>query len=111
MTSPHASPHASPPDGYNGKDVIDPAGERIGKVTDVIFDSADLEPAWLVVNPGLFKAERYVPVKGASAQDDRRLTIPYDLETVQAGPKAARDHTMSSVTRSVLRDHYHLSDP
>jgi uncharacterized protein YrrD len=97
-------------DGYNGRDVIDPAGERVGKVTDVIFDGADLEPAWLVVDPGLFKAERYVPVEGAATQDHRRLTIPYDLETVRSGPKVTRDHTLSSLTRSVLRDHYHLSD-
>jgi sporulation protein YlmC with PRC-barrel domain len=89
--------------------VIDPKGTKIGKVTDVIFDSSDLEPDWLVVRPGLFKGEHYVPVEGALTEGDQFIVVPYEIETVTSSPKASRDHTMSSVARSVLRDHYHVA--
>lgn len=98
-------------EGLTDRDVIDPAGEKVGKVTDVIFDEVELErPAWLVVNPGLFKAEHYVPAIGATPEGDDRVVIPYDLELVKTSPKATNDHAMTSVIRDVLRDHYRLAD-
>lgn len=98
-------------EGLTDREVIDRAGEKVGKVTDVIFDEAELErPAWLVVNPGLLKAEHYVPAVGAVPEGDDRVVIPYDVDLVKSSPKATNDHTMTNVIREVLRDHYHLAD-
>ena len=86
--------------------VVDPTGEKLGKVSDVLFDDIEDNPSWLVVNPGLFKAEHYVPADGAYLDDDEHVVIPYDAETVLSSPKATSDHVVSTAARSVLRDHY-----
>jgi sporulation protein YlmC with PRC-barrel domain len=89
--------------------VVDPTGEKIGTVTDVVFDSSDLEPTWLVVDPGRFKAAHYVPVVGAEATDDGAIRVPYASEVVRSSPKASSDHVVTESTRSELCDHYHIA--
>lgn len=97
-------------DGFTHREIIDPTGEKVGKVTDVLYDDAGLGPAWLVVKPGLFKSEHYVPAQGASLDGDDLVVIRYDAETVRSSPKATSDHTLSTAARSMLRDHYQLAD-
>lgn len=92
------------------REVVDSAGARVGKVSDVLFDdSSGFEPKWLVVNPGLFKAEHFVPAAGAVV-DETSVRVPYDIETVRASLKAPGDHIVSSAAKAALRDHYGLPE-
>lgn len=91
------------------RDLVDSGGERIGTISDVIFDEAtESDPKWLVVNPGLLKAEHFVPARGAIALDDGTIQVPYDIETVKSSLKAPSDHVVPSAAKAVLRDHYSL---
>ena len=91
------------------REVLDRDGVRIGKVSDVLFDeSSELSPSWLVVNPGAFRAEHFVPADGAVTTDEQTLRVPYDIDTVRSSPKAPSDHVVPSAAKVVLRDHYHL---
>ncbi len=67
--------------GYTGHQVFDDRGERIGQVTDVIYDPTNdvigdplisPTPSWLVVDPGVLRAAHYVPVAGSSSINRRR---------------------------------------
>jgi len=91
------------------REVVDPTGEKVGRVTDVLYDNDGLDPTWLVVNPGLFRAEHFVPVDGALVEGDDQLVIPYDAETVKASPKARSDHMLTNPLRSVLEEHYQIA--
>ena len=93
------------------REVIDRHGEKIGKVSDVLYDeSSELSPSWLIVNPGLFRAEHFVPADGAVTTDEQALRVPYDIDTVRSSPKVPSDHVIPSAAKAVLRDHYQLSD-
>ena len=91
---------------FSDRVVVDSTGEKLGKVSDVLFDDIEDNPSWLVVNPGLFKAEHYVPAEGAYLDDEDHVVIPYDSGTVLSSPKATSDHVVSTAARAVLRDHY-----
>ena len=91
---------------FSDRVVVDSTGEKLGKVSDVLFDDIEDNPSWLVVNPGLFKAEHYVPAEGAYLDDEDHVVIPYDADTVLSSPKATSDHVVSTAARAVLRDHY-----
>ncbi len=59
---------------FTGHQVVDERGERVGQITDVLYDdpNADVigdpsissQPTWVVVDPGLLRAAHYVPVAG-----------------------------------------------
>lgn len=93
----------------NERSVVDPTGEKVGRVTDVLYDKDGLDPSWLVVNPGVFRAEHFVPVDGAVPEGDDVLVIPYDVDTVKSSPKARNDHMLTNPLREVLAEHYQLA--
>src|SRR5207244_159517 len=69
------SPMAANPPGV----LVDPAGQEIGKVTDVIPDPVDLEPEWLVVRPSRFGKEYLVPLV-AVEQREHDFLAPFEKE-------------------------------
>ncbi len=94
---------------YVGSSVVDRLGEPVGTVKDVVFEEADLTPSWLVVKPGMFRSQHYVPARNTyrTAGDD--VVIPYDRETVRSAPKApSKDHVISHENRQELLRHYGL---
>ncbi|MDH3678701.1 MAG: PRC-barrel domain-containing protein [Acidimicrobiia bacterium] len=93
---------------YRGSRLLDEHGTAIGDVSDVIYEGVSNEPTWLVVNPGLLRAEHYVPARGAYRTDDDKVVVPFSAEQVKTAPKAKGDHVLSNEVRSVLTQHYHL---
>lgn len=101
---------------YTGHDVIDERGDRIGQITDVIYDdpTADVigdplispKPIWLVVDPGLLRAAHYVPVAGSSRSVNGDVVVPWDKEWVKSAPKARGDHLLSRLDLHDLAQHY-----
>jgi sporulation protein YlmC with PRC-barrel domain len=94
---------------YVGSTVVDEQGNTIGRVRDVIFDGAATQPTWLVVKPGLLKAEHYVPTRGAYRSPDNDLVVPYHREHVASSPKARRDHIINHHERALLAQHFELT--
>lgn len=92
-----------------GRIVIDLRHEPIGKVVDVIFeDDAPADPRYAVVQTGLLKGSRYVPVTEFSRTGDGKIVVPYEVEKVKSGPKAAKDHIVSHDLEDQMVQHYGL---
>ena len=99
---------AEPPIVYSERRVIDEKGNSLGRVSDVIFEGTDSKPTWMVVKPGVFRAARYVPVRGSYATVTDKLVVPFDQRTISSSPKAKGTHVLTSRERSLLTQHYKL---
>ena len=74
-----------------GHQVIDTAGEKIGKVSSIFVDDQTGQPEWLAVSTGMFaKKSSFVPLDGASADGDQ-LVIGYDKAKVKDAPQVDDD--------------------
>ena len=77
-----------------GCTAVDDHGEKIGAITDVIYD-VDGEPKLAIVKPGLLKRERVAPLEGAYHSDEDHVVLPLPKDVVLNGPVAPRDHVIS----------------
>lgn len=92
---------------YRGHRVVDEHHRSVGKVSDVVFDT-DGVPKWVVVNPGVFRAEHYLPLEKTYLSLDGDLVVPFDKQMVVKSPRADREHIMSSVDERHLTEYYDL---
>ncbi len=95
---------------YTGSKVIDEQGHHIGTVKDVVFEGSGASPTWLVIHPGLLRADHYAPVKGAYRAEDDTIVLPYLDHQVKTAPKATGDHVLTSEERLQVAQHYHLDE-
>ena len=91
---------------FVGHTVIDQHHERVGKVTDVIFDDRRDRADWLIVDPGVFRAERVVPVEGSYTSDAGAIVVPYDKRWVMSAGKAPGHHVLTELETRQLDAHY-----
>ena len=95
------------PTNLTGHPVVDDHQEKVGTVSDVLYDEEG-EPRWAVVDPGVMRAEKFVPVEGSYLSEDGEMVIPYSKDQVKHAPKAPRDHVLDSRTEVVLEEHYEV---
>jgi sporulation protein YlmC with PRC-barrel domain len=93
---------------YTHLEVIDRGGQKVGTVSDVVSDTATLEPRWLVVDIGMMKTSHYLPVEAVQRNDDGQLIIPFDKETVKAATKPNKGHVLTAEDDRELREHYRM---
>jgi uncharacterized protein (TIGR02271 family) len=93
---------------WNGRTVVDPDGDKIGKVDQVYLDTTTNEPEWLAVNTGLFGTKtNFVPLEGATpAGGDVR--VAYTKDEVKDAPGIEPDGALSDAEERTLWDHYGL---
>src|SRR4051794_37872241 len=91
-----------------GHSVLDDHHSKVGTVSDVLYDD-DGSPRWAVVDPGVMRAEKFVPVEGSYVTETGEMVIPYAKDQVKHAPKARRDHVLDSRTEIELEDHYELA--
>jgi sporulation protein YlmC with PRC-barrel domain len=88
-----------------GEVVIDPDGNRVGRVTQVSYQPDTLEPEWLVVKTSRFGRERLVPLGAANEQGDViRLAVAKDV--VLAAPIPEMPVSLAPREREALVEHY-----
>lgn len=90
--------------------VIDDHGDKVGKITDVLFDDEG-NPAWVVVNPGFFAGAHFVPLAPAYKSDDGALVVPYDKSMVKGSPRVTKDHVLTHKFEEDLKRYYALDTP
>ncbi len=95
---------------YTHLDVIDRAGQKVGTVSDVVSDTATLEPKWLIVDVGLMKSSHYLPVEAVQRNENDQLIIPFDKETVKAATKPNKGHVLTAEDDRDLREHYRMME-
>ncbi len=77
---------------YTGHRVVDQHGDSVGTVSDVFYDDARNEPTWLVIDPGLLRKERLIPVDGTYSSDDGTIIVPYDRTSIRHAPAVDHAH-------------------
>jgi uncharacterized protein (TIGR02271 family) len=74
-----------------GHQVVDQAGDKIGKVSNIFIDDQTGQPEWLAISTGMFaKRSSFVPLEGASAAGDQ-LIIGWDKGKVKDAPQVDDD--------------------
>lgn len=91
-----------------GRPVLDDHHHRVGTVSDVLYDERGAA-RWAVVDPGVVRGEKFVPVDGSYVTDDGAVVIAYDREQVAQAPPAPRDHVLDRRTETALERHYDVS--
>lgn len=91
---------------FLGHQVIDPSGDVVGTIEDVVFDRHSGAPKWAVVNPGALHRSHYVPLTGAQHNDDGDVAVPYSKDLIGHAPPASREHVLSEEDEQALEDHY-----
>ena len=92
-----------------GTTVIDPAGDKIGKVEEIYLDDRTNQPEWLLVNTGMFGTKStFVPLQGASQQDDG-VQVPFEKAQVKDAPNIDPDRQLSQSEEAKLYEYYGMN--
>jgi PRC-barrel domain len=95
-------------EGWRGQQVLDPAGEQLGKLEEVYFDKSSGTPMLAAVKSGLLgRHSKLVPIDGASVGRDY-VRVVHDKATVDAAPEAAGDTAPDAGTLDALGAAYGL---
>ncbi len=94
---------------FSGSTLVDENGTEVGEVKDVIYDSSETEPEWLVVKAGRLRGEHLVPADGAWQKDGGQVVVPFPADVIKAAPKAGKDHVLTKEQQAQLTEHYRLS--
>lgn len=94
---------------FSGSTLVDENGTEVGEVKDVIYDSTESEPEWLVVKAGLLRGEHVVPADGAWQKDEGQVVVPFPAEVIKAAPKAGKNHIVTKDQAAQLAEHYRLA--
>ncbi|MFB9690989.1 DUF2382 domain-containing protein [Amycolatopsis plumensis] len=91
--------------------VVDPAGNKLGKVGNVYLADATHQPEWITVKTGLFGTkESFVPLSGAHTDKDG-VHVQVDKESVSDAPRIDADGHLSPEESTQLYQHYGLPVP
>ncbi|MGW4519938.1 DUF2382 domain-containing protein [Amycolatopsis sp. NPDC004378] len=91
--------------------VVDPAGNKLGKVGNVYLADATHQPEWITVKTGLFGTkESFVPLSGAHTDKDG-VHVRVDKDAVSDAPRIDADGHLSPEESARLYQHYGLPMP
>jgi hypothetical protein len=96
----------SAPVALAGHTVVDAQLERVGKVTDVLFDDRAAGPRWAVVKIGMLGGEHLVPLDQTYVDLEGRLVVPLNKSNIKRAPRVPRDHVLTPEAQRELRDYY-----
>jgi sporulation protein YlmC with PRC-barrel domain len=92
-----------------GDTMVDDAGHKVGKVTDVVSRPDTLEAEWLVVKTSRFGRPRLVPL-AAAFEDGDTAHIAFSKEDVMSAPIPEVPTSLAAFERQGLLAHYHLDN-
>jgi uncharacterized protein (TIGR02271 family) len=86
-----------------GAPVYDSAGDKIGKVDEVFYDTETGQPEWIGLGTGFFGTKRVlVPVTGATTSDDG-VVVAYAKDLVKDSPDVDSDEISPTLESSLYR--------
>jgi uncharacterized protein (TIGR02271 family) len=93
---------------WQGRTMVDPAGDKLGTIDAIYLDDETGQPEWATVTSGLFSAKAaFVPL--AQAQDiGDSVQVPYDKQQVKNAPAMQADGSLSQDDEAELYRHYGL---
>ncbi len=94
-----------------GEKLVDREGNTVGKITDVIVDSATLENEWITVKTGMMGGEHLVPFAAVEERGDE-IRIPFAKDDVKTAPTVDKGHAAPSPSeREQVFSHFRMEDP
>lgn len=94
-----------------GEKLVDKNGHPVGKITDVIVDSATLENEWLTVKTGMLGGEHLVPYAVVEEQGGE-IAVPFVKDEIKAAPAPDKGHAAPSPSeREQVFSHFRMTDP
>ena len=93
---------------WQGRTMVDPAGDKLGTIDAIYLDDETGQPEWATIASGLFSAKTaFVPL--AQAQDiGDSVQVPYDKQQVTDAPSMEADGSLSQDDEAELYRHYGL---
>jgi PRC-barrel domain len=96
---------------WRGRSLTDQDGDSIGTIEEIYLDADTHEPAWALVNTGLFGTRRsFVPLAGVSGSADDP-SVPFEKSLVKNAPQFDPDGQLSRREEAELYRHYGLDYP
>lgn len=93
-----------------GQDVLDPQGNKIGKLQNIYYDIDSGEPEWIGVESGMINKNRHlVPIDGATYEEEH-IIVAYPKDRIDETPDID-DEQISPETESELYRIYGLQQP
>jgi hypothetical protein len=93
---------------WNGRDVLAPDGDRLGAVELIFLDEATDRPEWVLVRLDDADTASFVPLAGASVEDDA-IRVEQDRERIASAPRLEVEDTLTVTECRRLYDHYGLA--
>jgi uncharacterized protein (TIGR02271 family) len=94
--------------GWQGRTMVDPAGDKLGTIDAIYLDNETGQPEWALVYTGLFTAKTtFVPLAQAQDTGDS-VQVPYDKQQVIDAPTMEADGQLSQDEEAELYHHYGL---
>jgi uncharacterized protein (TIGR02271 family) len=93
---------------WQGRTMVDPAGDKLGTIDAIYLDDETGQPEWARVTSGLFTAKTaFVPLAQAQDTGDS-VQVPYDKAQVKNAPAVQADGQLSRDEEAELYRHYGL---
>ena len=93
---------------WQGRTMVDPAGDKLGTIDAIYLDDQTGQPEWATVTSGLFTTKTaFVPLTQAQDIGDS-VQVPYDKGQVKAVPSMEADGQLSQDEEAELYRHYGL---
>jgi uncharacterized protein (TIGR02271 family) len=93
---------------WQGRTMIDPAGDTLGTIDAIYLDDETGQPEWATVTSGMFTATiAFVPLAHAQDTGDS-VQVPYDKDQVKGAPRMEADGQLSQDEEAELSRHYGL---
>jgi uncharacterized protein (TIGR02271 family) len=93
---------------WQGRTMIDPAGDKLGTIDAIYLDDETGQPEWATVTSGLFTAKTaFVPLAQSQDMGDS-VQVPYDKQQVKDAPAMQADGQLFQDDEAELYRHYGL---
>jgi uncharacterized protein (TIGR02271 family) len=103
-----AAPSIETVQSWQGRTMVDPAGDKLGTIDAIYLDDQTGQPEWATVTSGLFSAKTaFVPLAQAQDTGDS-VQVPYDKDQVKDAPSMEADGQLSQDDEAELYRHYGL---
>lgn len=95
---------------WRGRTAVDVNGDKLGKIDEIYLDYETGTPEWALVDTGMFGKSTFVPLRGASADDDN-VRMRHSKDEVKDAPKVSAADQLSQDEEAELYRHYGLDYP
>jgi len=93
---------------WQGRTMVDPAGDKLGTIDAIYVDDQTGEPEWALVNTGLFGTRStFVPIAQANTHRDQ-VQVPFEKQLIKDAPNMDPDGHLSEQEEQELWRHYRL---